>query len=150
MESAAVMSTRQFLVFKLEDQEYGIDIKRIVSIIRKDMAIARVPKSPEFVKGVINLRGEIIPVIDLRRRFGIASAEDTEETRIIVVKIEDITVGFIVDLVSEVIHLSEDSIENAASLDELGSLDYIYGVGKSGERLVTLLDLKKIIGINEI
>ena len=80
------MDVRQFLVFKIGSQEYGVDIQKVVTIIEKDMNIARIPKTPDFIKGVINLRGEIIPVMDIRKRFKLPEIEDTEETRIIVLK----------------------------------------------------------------
>lgn len=145
MDEIKNMELRKFLVFNLSTEEYGIDIQKITTIIEKDMSIARVPKTPAYLKGVINLRGEIIPVINLRRRFNLADGEDTEETRIIIVKFEEIVVGLIVDSVAEVVELDEDSIENITNIAGELSLDYIMGVGKVEGRIITLLNLEKLI-----
>lgn len=145
MENAKKLGARKFLIFKLNVEEFGIDIQKITTIIEKDMSIARVPKTPDFMKGVINLRGEIIPVINLRKRFNQAEAEDTEATRVVIIKLDEIAVGLIVDSVAEVIELDDDSIENITNIDSDNSLDYIMGVGKYEGRIVTLLNLEKLI-----
>lgn len=108
-------SIRQFVEFKLGQEEYGIDILQVKTIERM-MPITRVPKAPRFVEGVINLRGEIVPVIDLRKRFDLPITETTENTRIIIVSVDDITVGMIVDSATEVVQLDQDSIEPAPPL----------------------------------
>lgn len=143
------MDVRQFLVFKIGSQEYGVDIQKVVTIIEKDMNIARIPKTPDFIKGVINLRGEIIPVMDIRKRFKLPEIEDTEETRIIVLKTEEIVIGIIVDAVAEVIRLTSDSIENIASFSNDVMMDFIYGVGKINDKIVTILNIEKLIDISE-
>jgi purine-binding chemotaxis protein CheW len=148
MDEVKIEELRKFLVFRLSTEEYGIDIQKITTIIEKDMNIARVPKTPDFMKGVINLRGEIIPVINLRRRFGLADGEDTEETRIIIVKYDEIVVGLIVDSVAEVVELGDDSIENITNIAGNLSLDYIMGVGKVEGRIITLLNLEKLISLS--
>ena len=140
---------KKFLVFKLGNEEYAIDIQKITTIIEKDMNIARVPKTPVYLKGVINLRGEIIPVINMRRKFNLTEEEDTEETRIIIVKLEDIAVGLIVDSVAEVVELNDDSIENITNIAGTLSFDYIMGVGKINGRIITLLHLEKLIILTE-
>jgi purine-binding chemotaxis protein CheW len=140
---------RKFLVFKLCSEEYGLDIQKITTIIEKDMDIARVPKTPAFLKGVVNLRGEIIPVISLRKKFKLIDDEYTEETRIIIVKLEEITIGLIVDSVAEVVELDDDSIENITDISGELSLDYITGVGKADGRIITLLNLEKLISLTE-
>jgi purine-binding chemotaxis protein CheW len=150
MEKVVSTDSKRILVFRLENEEYGVDIRKVTTIIKKDMAVTRVPKAPEFVNGVINLRGEIISVIDLRKKFNIIPADDTEETRIIIIKVDDMAVGFVVDSVAEVIQLKEASIENITGISADKSLDYIYGVGKLEGRIVTLLNLEKIVGLNEI
>ena len=147
MEAAVISDSKQFLVFRLDKEEYGVDIQKVTTIIEKDMAIARVPKTPDFIEGVINLRGEIVPVMNLRKRFNLPAVEDTEDTRIIIIKLEDLAIGLIVDSVAEVIHLSEDSIETISSFSAEVSLDYILGVGKVDGRIVTLLNLEKLIKI---
>ena len=110
----------QFVEFKLGDEVYGVNILQVKTIERM-MPITRVPKTPPFVEGVINLRGEIVPVIDLKKRFDLPHTETTENTRIIIVTVEDITVGMIVDPATEVIQLSKDDIEPAP--DMAGGID---------------------------
>jgi len=147
MEASVSTDRKQFLVFKLDTEDYGIDINKITTIIEKDMIIARVPDTPEFVKGVINLRGEIIPVIELRKRFNLPSITDTENTRIIIIRIEDVIVGLIVDEVVEVVMLDDDDIESLANFSNDFSMDYISGAGKVDGRIVTILKLEKLISI---
>lgn len=149
MDEAKNTGLRKFLVFRLSTEEYGVDIQKITTIIEKDMNIARVPKTPDFMKGVINLRGDIIPVINLRKRFNLADGEDTEETRIIIVKLDEIIVGLVVDSVAEVVDLDDDSIENITNIAGDLSLDYIMGVGKVEGRIITLLNLEKLINLSE-
>lgn len=139
---------KQFVVFKLGREEYGVDIQKVTTI-EKMMTIARVPKTVNFIKGVINLRGEIIPIMDLRTRFNIPTIGETDDTRIIIFKIDDIVTGMIVDAVAEVIQLSDDSIESISSFSNDISMDYIYGVGKVDDRIVTLLNLEKLIRISD-
>lgn len=149
MEDIKKTEAKKFLVFRLGKEEYGLDIQKITTIIEKDMSIARVPKTPAYIKGVINLRGEIIPVMDLRRRFGLEDMEVTEETRIIIVKIEEITIGLIVDSVAEVIELGEDDIENITNIGGGLSAEYLLGVGKVAERIVTLLHIEKLLELSD-
>lgn len=149
MDEILTTALKKFLVFKLGNEEYGIDIQKITTIIEKDMNIARVPKTPVFLKGVINLRGEIIPIIHLRRRFGLPEIEDTEETRIIIVKLDEIAIGLIVDAVAEVVELDEESIENVTNFGGVLSAEYLFGVGKINGRIVTLLNLDKLISLSE-
>ena len=114
------------------------------------MPITRVPKTPPFVEGVINLRGEIVPVIDLKKRFDLPHTETTENTRIIIVTVEDITVGMIVDSATEVIQLSKDDIEPAP--DMAGGIDssFLDGVGKLDDKLIILLNMSKILKPQEL
>lgn len=135
---------RQFVVFKLGQEEYAVDIMQ-VNTIERMMPITRVPKAPEFVEGVINLRGEIIPVIDLKKRFGIPSGEITADTRIIIVMLDDLTVGMIVDSASEVVQLPQESIEPPPSVAGNVSSEFLEGVGKLGDRLLIILNLEKIL-----
>lgn len=149
MEEINTIGVRKFLVFKLGNEEYAIDIQKITTIIEKDMNIARVPKTPVYLKGIINLRGEIIPVMNMRRKFNLTEEDDTEETRIIIVKLNDIAVGLIVDSVAEVVELDDDSIENITNIAGALSFDYIMGVGKIDGRIITLLHLEKLIILTE-
>lgn len=139
------IETKRFLVLKINNEEYGIDIHKITTIIEKDMKIARVPKLPNFIKGVINLRGEIIPVISLRLKFGLSQDVFDPDTRIIIVKFNDIMVGLIVDLVSEVIELDDEAIESVTNFEGGLSKDYVTGIGKVNGRMVTLLNVEKLV-----
>src|SRR3990170_5348643 len=124
----------QLVTFRLGNEEYSLDILSVQEIIRH-MELTRVPRTPEFVDGVINLRGRVIPVLDLRKRFGLPSGERTNETRIIVVDVDNKTVGLKVDAVSEVLRLPADTVEPPPSLVTGMESDYIKGVGKLDGRL---------------
>ncbi|HYE10056.1 MAG TPA: chemotaxis protein CheW [Patescibacteria group bacterium] len=138
--------TNKYVVFKLENEEYGIDILRVKEI-KEMLRITRVPKAPSFVRGVVNLRGEVIPVIDLRKKFNLQERNDTGSTRIIIVTVDEITVGLIIDTSSEVLEIEKEFIEEPPTA--IASIDhsYIYGIGKVGERLIILLDVSKIISV---
>ena len=144
-----VNEVKKFLIFKLGNEEYGIDIHKITTIIEKEMSIARVPGTPLFMKGVINLRGEIIPVMSLRLKFGLPEDTYSDDTRIIIIKLDEISVGIIVDSVAEVLELDEESTESIANIAGDLSLDYITGVGKANGRIITLLNLEKLISLND-
>jgi purine-binding chemotaxis protein CheW len=130
--------------FRLGEEEYGVDISQVQEINRM-MPITRVPRAPEFMKGVINLRGQLIPIVDLRRRFGMPPVEPTKSTRIVVVEIGHSRVGLVVDGVSEVLKLPVEHIDAAPEMMADTDAGYVRGVGKSGERLIVLLDLGPII-----
>lgn len=140
------MVTKQFVIFKLDEQYYGIDIQT-VQIIERMKSTMRVPKAPKCVKGVMNLRGEIIPVIDLREKFNLVPKERDEDTRIIIIKVDEDMIGIIVDQVKEVVELSKDQIEAIPNMQDKTNASYIQGVGKlSGENtIITLLNLDNII-----
>lgn len=149
MEDIIAEDMKQFVTFKLGKSEYGIDIEN-VNIIEKMSTITRVPNTQSYIKGVINLRGEIIPIIDLAVKFGLEVTEDTESTRIIILTIDGATVGIRVDSVSEVINLSESSIENVSNFSSELSDEYIIGAAKLDNRIVTLLDIGKMLKISEL
>lgn len=134
----------QLVTFRLGKEEFSMDILKVQEIIRH-MDLTRVPRTPEFVDGVINLRGRVIPVLDLRKRFGLPADEKTNETRIIVVDVDNRTVGLKVDAVSEVLRLPADTVEPPPSLVTGIESDYIKGVGKLDGRLIILLDVAKIL-----
>jgi len=138
----------QLVSFVVENEEFGVDILKVQEIIRT-VEITRVPKSPEFVEGVINLRGKIVPVIDLRKRFGIAKKDHDNETRIIVVELSDKVVGFLVDKVKEVIRVEKSIIEPPPELTTSIKANYITGVAKLQDRLLILLDLDKVLSSDE-
>ncbi len=145
MESKnSVKEARQFVVFKVADQEFGADIHK-VSIIEKALNIARVPTTPVYMKGVVNLRGEIIPIMSIRLKFGLPEIEADDDTRIIMFKFNDVTLGVIVDAVAEVVSLKENDIESVTSITSDRSLDYIIGIANIQGRLITLLNIEKLI-----
>lgn len=144
----ARQSTHQMVVFSLRDQEYGVDIAQVREIIRHD-EVTRVPRAPEFVEGVLNLRGKVIPVVDLRRRFGISSEEESSAERIMVVDVADRTMGVIVDSVVEVLRVPESSMEPPPSLVAGLDAEYLRGVAKLGDRLLIWLDLTRILTSKE-
>ena len=139
----------QLVTFRIGEEEFGVDILRVQEIIRI-MEITRVPKSPDFVEGVINLRGKVIPIIDLRKRFGLEVKEHDKHTRIIVIEMNNMIVGFVVDAVSEVLRVPADTVEPPPPA-VMGGIDseYISGVGKLEDRLLILLDLDKLLSQEE-
>lgn len=138
----------QLVTFRLGNEEFSLDILKVQEIIRH-MELTRVPRTPDFVEGVINLRGRVIPVLDLRKRFGLPADEKTNETRIIVVDVDNRTVGFKVDAVSEVLRLPADTVEPPPAIITGAESDYIKGVGKLDGRLLILLDVSRILSRTE-
>ncbi len=143
----------KFLTFKLGQEEYGLEIMTVVEIIGL-MEITPVPRTPDFIRGVINLRGKIIPVIDLRLKFDLPFKQDTERTCIIVVQIDNgtnqVTMGIIVDEVSEVIYIGADQIEPTPSFGSGVDTEFIMGVGQVGQNVIMLLNIGKILTTGEI
>lgn len=139
-------TAKQYIVVKIGSEQYGINIKYVDNIVRMQ-TITRVPKSQPYFVGVINLRGEIVPVMSLRRKFGIEDAEPTGATRIIILKPEpQATVGFIVDSVREVVTLDEDMVEkNNVNENAVDGQSYIGAVGKNGDELISLLNIHTVI-----
>lgn len=137
---------KKYVVFKLEDEFYGIDIKNVQGIEKvQDFTI--VPNAKYYIKGVINLRGEVVPIIDLRKRFGIEEKEIDTNSRIIVVFFSEIQVGILVDSSSEVIEFDLDDIDSSPSLLETEHEDFVKGIGKEQGRIVILLSTEKILDI---
>ena len=135
---------KQYIVVYIGNERYGIDIQYVDNIVRKQR-ITRVPKAQDYFPGVINIRGEIIPVMSLRVRFGLNQDEFTNHTRILIIKIEpQAAVGIIVDEVKNVVTLSEDEIDHVTNTDDEKAI-YISGVGKHEEGLVTILNLQNVI-----
>ena len=139
---------KQLVVFELANENFGVDISAVESII-KMQAITVVPQAPEFVKGVINLRGKVLPVIDLSTRFGLPTTEDTKASRIVVVSMEGKEVGMVVDGVSEVITTSDEAIEPVPAMVSSVNSTFLVGIVKIDERLVILLDLGKVLSADE-
>lgn len=138
------LKSKQFVIFRVDDQEFGVNIHK-VSIVEKMMNITRVPGTPPYIKGVINLRGEIIPIMSLRVKFGLPEIEADDDTRIVIFKFDEITLGVIVDGVNEVISFNDDDIESVTSITNDRTLDYIVGIAKANGRLITLLNIEKLI-----
>jgi len=139
----------QLVVFDLGNEHYGVDIGAVESII-KMQEITVVPHAPQFVEGVTNLRGTVLPVIDLRKRFGLPVEESTRETRIVVTEMAGITAGMVVDGVSEVLRVLEGAIEPPSPLVMTIDSGFITGIAKVDERLVILLDLGKVLSLEEL
>ena len=132
------------IVFQLADKEYAIPVSNVQGI-EKLMHITRVPKTREFIKGVINLRGVVTPLIDLRERFGIPVSNNEETTRIIIITLEEMEVGFIVDSANNVIDIPTDAIEAQPEVVGSNEEDFISGVAKLENRLLILLHLDKVL-----
>ena len=133
--------TTQFIVVRYGDEQFGIDIKYVDNIVRMQR-ITRVPKVQSYIKGVINLRGEIIPVISLRLNMGLSDGEITKATRIIIIKLESgDSIGVLVDAVEEVVTLEQSQIEKVAYDSKDKKANFINGVGKDKDRLISLLDV---------
>lgn len=134
----------KYVIFKLDKEYYGIPINNVIYIERMQKT-TRVPNGPKFLKGVINLRGEVIPLIDLRQKLNMETKEEDNNSRIIVVQEEEVMIGLIVDSSSEVIEIDKDNIDNPPTSSENEELSHVYGIGKTSDRLVILLELSKII-----
>lgn len=137
----------KYLTFALGNEEYGLDILRVREIIGL-MEITNVPKMPECVRGVINLRGKVIPVVDLRAKFGMTRAPDTQETCIIVADLGNALMGIVVDRVREVLDISTEDIEAPPSLGADIDTHFILGIGKTKDKVVLLLDVEKVLAFD--
>jgi len=134
----------QVVSFEIGTEEYAVDILEVQEIIRM-VEITQVPKAPHFVEGVVNLRGKVIPIVDLRLRLGLSSVERTKDTRIVVVDVSRIILGFIVDSVSEVLRIPSSLIEPPPNGNH-GGAEFHKGVGRVENRLLILLDLNRLLG----
>ena len=143
----------KYLTFVLGQEEYGLEILKVQEIMGM-MDVTRVPRAPDFVRGVINLRGKVIPVMDLRCKFAMESKDDTEKTCIIVVQVKQegtvVTMGIIVDEVSEVLNIQSEQIEPTPEFGGGVNTDFILGMGKIDQKVVILLDIDKVLSSNEI
>lgn len=138
----------QLVTFTLGGEEYAVDILKIQEINRMK-EITRVPNAPYYVEGVINLRGKVIPVVSLRKKFGLPEEEDTSKQRIMIMDIQGVTIGLIVDSVSEVLRISTDIVEPPPSMTYSVSSEFIWGIAKLEDRLIILLDMDRLIGKEE-
>ncbi len=137
-------SLLQLVSFKLGDEEFGVDILKVQEI-NNIVDVTRIPNAPEFVEGVINLRGKVIPIIDLRCKFGLPPKDRDKDTRIIVVELSGKIVGFIVDAVSEVLRIPKSVTEPPPPIVSGIDAEYITAVGKLEDRMLILLDLDKVL-----
>jgi purine-binding chemotaxis protein CheW len=149
MEMAKVKSNEvsdllQLVSFKMGNEEYAIDILNVKEINRM-VNITKVPNSPAFVEGIINLRGQVIPVVNLRTKLGMSKIEHDKDTRIVVVDLSGRTVGFLVDAVSEVLRIPRNITEAPPEITTGKNSEYITAVGKLEDRLLTLIDLSKVL-----
>ena len=141
-ENNGVTGERQVVLFDLNKEAYGVDISQV-------REITRVPRVPEFVEGIINLRGKVNPVVDLRARFSMPSTERTDEHGIVVVDVDGQDIGMVVDAVTEVSRTPSDSIEPPSSVITTDDSEYLTGIVKTDDKLIILLDIAKVISESE-
>lgn len=143
----------KYLTFRLAAEEYGLEILKVREIIGL-MNITQVPRTPDYIRGVINLRGKVIPVLDLRNKFGMGVTEDTEETCIIVVEVsledESVMMGTVVDAVSEVLDIKENEIEDAPAFGTNVDTKFILGIGKVKDDVKILLDINEVLTARDL
>lgn len=137
-------SEKHLVLFTIAGEKYAVDISSVYEIIRPQ-PVTRVPRSPFFVEGIINLRGKVVPVVDMRKRFGLANAEQTKDSRIMVVDSNGESVGIIVDAVTEVLRIPADSIEPPSNIILSTASDYMLGIAKRDGDMIVLLDLNKVL-----
>jgi len=138
----------QWVTFRLDDETYGINVMQVREVLRYT-EIAPVPGAPPYVLGIINLRGSVVTVIDTRTRFGLASAETTDNTRIVIIEVENQVVGILVDAVAEVVYLRQSEIETAPNVGTEESAKFIQGVCNKNGELLILVDLEKLMSEEE-
>ena len=152
-DEAGSTQAGKYLTFCLGDEIYGLGILKVQEIIGV-MSVTRVPRTPDFIRGVINLRGKVIPVVDLRLKFGMPTRDDTERTCVIVVQVirsgNQITMGLIVDEVSEVLEVKGEQIEPPPSFGTTMDTSFLLGMGKVGEKVVMLLDVDRVMSGEEV
>lgn len=143
----------KYLTFRLAQEEYGLEILKVQEIIQMQR-ITRIPRAPQYVRGVINLRGRVVPVIDLRAKFGMERIEDTDKTCIVVAQIEaasrGVTMGLIIDEVREVVDIPAGDIQEPPSFESSIDTAFIMGIGKTGESVKILLSIDRILSTREI
>lgn len=142
------MSGKQYVIFKLGDEEYGIDIMNVREIT-EFKETTKIPNAPSFIVGIINLRGSIIPVINLKKRFNLEEVEINKNSRIIIVNMNERQIGFIVDDASQVLTLKEEDVDNPPDIIAGVERKYIAGIGKVDEKIIILLDLAAVFSAEE-
>lgn len=134
----------KYVIFKIEDEYYGININNVKSI-EKGQYFTRIPNANYYIKGVINLRGEVVPVIDLRKRLGFMEKEEDGNSRIIIVMVGELQIGLLVDSSSEVVTFKDSELDNAQTTKDGISEDFVRYIGKKEGRLIILIDLYKVV-----
>lgn len=142
------MSENQYVVFKLGKEEYGIDIMNVREIVQYQESV-KVPNSPDFIEGIINFRGKVIPIVCLKKRFGMKDRAIDANTRIIVINLNDKQIGFLVDEASQTVRLDDSNIDPTPDIIAGIERKYITGVGKPDNRLIILIDLEKVLTEDE-
>ncbi len=147
--SAATAQVQQFLTFALGAEEYGIDVLKVQEI-KAYAAITAIPNTPAYIKGVMNLRGAIVPIVDLRARFGLPEVEYTKYTVIIVIRVGQRIGGLIVDAVSDVLSLAADQIEAPPELGGSAETSFMTGMAKSNDKLVQIIEVERLLGHSDV
>lgn len=153
MRTSAITETTQYLTFKLDEEVFALDIEKVREVLDYT-TITRVPRTPEFMRGVINLRGSVVPVVDLRLKLGMAKTEKTVNTCIIITEVtvddETVILGALADSVQEVMDLEPDSIEPAPKIGTKLRTEFIRGMGKQGGQFVIILDIDRVFSADEL
>ena len=153
MAAADIMETTQYLTFKLDDEVFALDIGKVREVL-DFTTITKVPRTPEFMRGVINLRGSVVPVVDLRLKFGMTKTENTVNTCIIIVEVtvddETTVLGALADSVQEVLDLEPGHIEPAPKIGTRLNTEFIKGMGKRENNFIIILDIDKVFSVNEL
>ncbi|MFO1196554.1 MAG: chemotaxis protein CheW [Burkholderiaceae bacterium] len=142
--SHGVVRPREYLTFRLGAEEYGIDILKVQEIRGYEQP-TRIANAPSFIKGVVNLRGVIVPIVDMRLRFGLGSAEYNSFTVVIILNVRSRVIGIVVDSVSDVLELPPDAVRDAPEMSSMVDSSYILGLGTVGERMLILVDIEQLI-----
>ena len=153
METKELLETNQYLAFKLEEEVFAFDISTVREVSEFD-TVTKVPQTPDMMKGVINLRGSVVPVIDMRVKFGMGEIEKTVNTVIIIIEIdlegESTMMGAMVDSVNEVIDLDSDHIEPPPKIGTKLNTEFIRGMGKQGDQFIIILEIERIFSMDEL
>jgi purine-binding chemotaxis protein CheW len=153
MERAERVETDQYLTFMVADEVYGVEVSQVREVLEL-IDITRVPRMPDFMRGVINLRGGVVPVIDLGLKFGLDRIENSINTCIIVLEVmlggEELTIGALADSVREVVSLGNDEIEDAPRIGMTLDSGFLKGIGKRGEEFIIILDIDRIFSVHEL
>ncbi len=153
MSGAEIIEMTQYLTFKLQDEVFALDISAVREVLDYT-AVTRVPRTPDFMRGVINLRGSVVPVVDLRLKFGMPATEKTVNTCVIIVEVgvdnETVILGVLADSVQEVLDLDPDHIEPAPRIGTRLNTAFIKGMGKRDSNFIIILDIDKVFSTNEL